>query len=60
MATSFRAEHIGSLLRPSELLLARGALMLKGVSHWRELRVREDGAILAGPRKAAPNWDWTW
>src|SRR5579863_1822766 len=45
MPGSFRAEHIGSLLRPPELLKARAAHAAGSLSH-EELRDMEDRAIL--------------
>ena len=45
MPTSFRAEHVGSLLRPPELLRARAA-HLSGSLALEELRVIEDCAII--------------
>ena len=35
MATKYRAEHIGSLLRPAELLQARSAAALSNCARWR-------------------------
>ena len=45
MTTSYRAEHVGSLLRPPELLEARAA-HAQGRLAQDELRSIEDGAIL--------------
>ena len=45
MATEYRAEHIGSLLRPSELLQARLSHN-QGNTSLEQLRDMEDGYIL--------------
>ena len=45
MLTTFRAEHVGSLLRPPELLQARAA-HAEGRIKLDQLRVAEDRAIL--------------
>jgi 5-methyltetrahydropteroyltriglutamate--homocysteine methyltransferase len=45
MATSFRAEHVGSLLRPPEVLQARAAHAAGGLP-LEQLRAAEDRAIL--------------
>jgi 5-methyltetrahydropteroyltriglutamate--homocysteine methyltransferase len=46
MNTHFRAEHLGSLLRPPELLAARSA-RAAGEITIEDLRAQEDRAILA-------------
>lgn len=50
MTTRFRAEQVGSLLRPPELLQARAAFA-SGQIPIEELRLREDRAILAALAK---------
>lgn len=50
MTTRFRAEHVGSLLRPPELLAARSA-HAAGKITMDELRAHEDRAILAAIEK---------
>lgn len=50
MNTRFRAEHVGSLLRPPELLAARSA-HAAGQIPLEELRRQEDQAILAALEK---------
>ena len=50
MPTSFRAEHVGSLLRPPEYC-RRGPRMPRAISRSNELRAVEDRAILQVLRK---------
>jgi 5-methyltetrahydropteroyltriglutamate--homocysteine methyltransferase len=50
MTSRFRAEHVGSLLRPPELLQARSA-HAAGKTSLEELRAKEDQAILAALAK---------
>ena len=50
MGTRYRAEHVGSLLRPPELLRARSDLA-EGRIALEKLRSIEDGAILAAVEK---------
>jgi 5-methyltetrahydropteroyltriglutamate--homocysteine methyltransferase len=50
MNTHFRAEHMGSLLRPPELLAARAALAAGKITI-EDLRAQEDQAILAAIEK---------
>ena len=45
MPTSYRAEHVGSLLRPAEVLQARAAYDAGGLP-FEKLRAAEDRAIL--------------
>src|SRR5450631_892372 len=50
MCAQYRAEHVGSLLRPPELLLARGA-HAEGRISLGQLRALEDSAILKALEK---------
>jgi len=50
MTTRFRAEQVGSLLRPAELLAARSA-HAQGKLSLEQLRIEEDKAILAALEK---------
>jgi 5-methyltetrahydropteroyltriglutamate--homocysteine methyltransferase len=50
MPTSFRAEHVGSLLRPPELLQARAAFATRNLP-LEQLRAAEDRAILQALEK---------
>lgn len=50
MQPAYRAEHVGSLLRPPDLLQARAAFTAGRLSK-EELRVAEEGAIMEAIRK---------